>query len=167
MHQLSSGKLSLDANVVVDFYLTGNLVLLGELFGGRMLLSDFVERELAEAQIGLQEAEVVKLTTDAELQLFDSIRRSDPRLGAGEIGALTVAKLRGAILLTNDARARSTAGKLEVNVSGSLGILRYAVEAGRLTFTQAVAMLDRIVEEGAWISADLVEQFRREMRGKE
>ncbi len=167
MRQLSLGELSLDANVVADFYLTGNLTLLGELFGGRMLLSDFVERELADAQIGLQEAEVVKLTTDAELQLFDSIRRSDPRLGAGELGALTVAKLRGAILLTNDARARTAAGKLEVKVSGSLGILRYAVEAGRLTPTEAVAMLDRTVQEGAWISADLVEQFRREMRGKE
>jgi predicted nucleic acid-binding protein len=75
--------------------------------------------------------------------------------------------LRGATLLTNDARARTAAGKQEVEVSGSLGILRYAVEAGRLTPTEAVAMLDTIVEEGAWISADLVEQFRREMRGKE
>ena len=49
MHRLSSGDVSLDTCVIVDFSLTGKIGLLLDLFVGRMLVSDFVESELAAA----------------------------------------------------------------------------------------------------------------------
>lgn len=161
MHLLSSGEFSLDSNVAVDFFLVGKLDLLCELLAGRMLASDFVLNELAEAQITLAAADPVTLTTEAELALFDNIRRNNPSLGAGEVGALTVAKLRGCGVVTNDSRARRAAEELGIPTSGSLGVLEYAVEIRRLSREESVTILEEMMQAGAWFSEDLVKIFRK------
>ena len=160
MHLLSSGEFSIDSNVVADFFLVGKIDLLRDLFQGRLLASDFVLSELSEADIQLHCAEVVTLVTEGDLALFDDIRRSNPPLGAGEIGALTVAKLRGCGVMTNDGRARRAAEELGIPVSGSLGILEYAVEVGRITAEEAVRILEQMIQAGAWFSDELVNMFR-------
>jgi len=53
LHRLATGEASLDASVIVDFYLVGRLALLEELFSGRLLMSDFVEQELIDADLQL------------------------------------------------------------------------------------------------------------------
>jgi predicted nucleic acid-binding protein len=160
LHLLSSGEYSIDSNVVADFFLVAKLDLLCDLFRGRLLASDFVVSELAEANIELGRAETVRLVTEAELELFDAIRRNNPPLGAGEIGALTVAKLRGCGVMTNDNRARRAAEELGIAVSGSLGVLEYAVEVSRITAEDAVVILEQMVQAGAWFSDELVKMFR-------
>lgn len=167
MHRLSSGNVSLDSSVVVDFYRTGNLELLRELFPGRMLMSDFVERELAEAAILLPEAEVVPLADEDEWQFLEDVRKSKSGLGMGELGALTTARSRRATLLTNDKQARQTVEELQFPVSGAIGILEFATEVGRLSGNEAVKILEEMICEGAWISEDLVELFRQRVFERE
>lgn len=167
MHLLSSGEFSIDSNVVADFFLVGRLDQLCELFQGRLLASDFVLSELADANIELCYVETVTLGAEAELALFDTIRRDNPPLGAGEIGALAVAKLRGCGMITNDSRARRAAEELGIQVSGSLGVLEYAVEVGRITAEDAVAILEQMVQAGAWFSDELVKMFRARILEKE
>lgn len=137
--------------------------LLDNLFAGRALLSDFVVRELADAQIEWKQARVVPLITELELQLFDDIRRSNRALGSGEVGALTVAKLRNVGLITNDRQARNAASELKIPVSGSLGILNYGVQAEQISGEEAVRILTEMILAGAWLSDELVEQFRRDV----
>ncbi len=167
MHLLSSGQFSVDSNVVADFFLAGKLDLLCELFQGRLLASDFVLGELAEANIELRCAEVVTLANEAELAVFDAIRRNNPPLGAGEIGALAVANLRGCGVITNDSRARRAAEELGIPVCGSLGILEYAVEAASITAEDAVGILEQMIQAGAWFSDELVKMFRTRILEKE
>ena len=102
MHKLSSGVVSPDTSVIVDFSLTGNSDLLLVLFVDRMLVSDFVQSELAEADIHLSGPEIVRLETDDEWNFLVQLRRTKSALGIREIGALTVARFRDATLLTND-----------------------------------------------------------------
>ena len=83
MHPLERGEYSFDSNSVVDFVKTARISLLDSLFAGRALLSDFVAQELADAQIEWKLAQVVPLTTEPELQLFDDIRRNNRALGSG------------------------------------------------------------------------------------
>jgi predicted nucleic acid-binding protein len=92
--------------------------------------------------------------------MFDGIRRNNPPLGAGEIGALAVAKLQGCGVITNDSRARRAGEELGIPVSGSLGILEFAVEIGRITAEEAVAILEQMIQAGAWFSDELVTMFR-------
>jgi hypothetical protein len=160
LHLLSCGEFSIDSNVVADFFLVGKIDLLCELFQGGLLASDFVLAELAQANIELRCAEAVALTTEAELAVFDAIRRNNPPLGAGEIGAIAVAKLRGCGVMTNDSRARRGAEELGISVSGSLGVLEYSVEVGRITAEDAVAILEQMIQAGAWFSDELVKMFR-------
>jgi predicted nucleic acid-binding protein len=166
LHPLNSGNFSFDSNSVVDFVKTANLPLLNQLFAGRALLSDFVVKELADAEISWNQAEVVRLTSEAELQLFEDIRRNNPPLGIGEVGAITVARLRGGGLISNDRQARRAAGELGIPVSGSLAILGYAVEADVISPENAVGILSEMIVAGAWLSEELVEAFRKEVLRK-
>ena len=137
--------------------------LLHNLFAGRAILSDFVVRELADAQIEWKQAQVIPLTTEPELQLFDDIRRNNRALGSGEVGAITIAKLRNAGLITNDRQARNAATELNIPVSGSLGILNYGVRVEQISGEEAVRILTEMILAGAWLSEELVEQFRRDV----
>jgi predicted nucleic acid-binding protein len=163
LHPLDSGELSFDANSIVDFAKTARLPLLDRLFESRALVSDFVVNELAAASIEWKRAQVVVLKAESELQLFEDIRRNNPPLGAGEVGAITVASLRRAGLITNDRQARRAASELGIPVSGSLAILRYAVEVGTLTGEEAVRLLSEMIVAGAWLSEELVDSFRRDV----
>ncbi len=163
MPPLDSGDFSFDANSIVDFVKTGSVPLLERLFEGRALVSDFVVNELAAASLEWKMAEVVKLANESELQLFEDIRKNNPALGAGEIGAITVARLRSAGLISNDRQARRAAGELGIPVSGSLAILRYAVEITVISGEEAVQRLSEMIAAGAWLSDELVETFRKDV----
>ena len=167
MHRLSSGDVSADTSVIVDFSLTDNIGLLFELFANRMLVSDFVESELAAADIELPGAKVVRLETEEEWSFLNDLRKMKPGLGTGELGALTVARFRNAILLTNDKSARQTAEELDLPYSGGIGILEFSCEVGKLSGNRAVQLLDDMLAAGARISADLVSTFRQRILGGE
>jgi predicted nucleic acid-binding protein len=163
LHPLDSGEFSFDTNSIVDFVKTGNLSLLDRLFESRAVISDFVVNELAAASIEWKQAQVVMLADESELQLFEDIRRNNPSLGAGEIGAITVARLRGAGLTTNDLQARRVAEELGIPVAGSLAILRHGVEVTIISGEEAFRILAEMIVAGAWISDELVESFRRDI----
>jgi hypothetical protein len=99
LHKLSSTAVSVDSSVVVDFHLSNSIAVLTELFVGRVLLSDFVDQELAAASISLPGAEIVAISSEEDWNFLDEIRRKRPGLGLGELGAITVARSRGATLL--------------------------------------------------------------------
>ena len=161
MHKLRSATVSLDSSVVVDFHLTGNLTLLEGLFGGRMLVSNFVTKELADADIHVHSAEEAVLSADDEWDFFHDLRKRKQALGPGELGAITVAKFRHATLLSNDKQARSAAEQEGVPVSGAIGVLECAVEMENILPAAAVAILEAMIREGAWISDELLELFRQ------
>jgi predicted nucleic acid-binding protein len=165
LHNLATGVVSVDASVIVDFHLAGRLALLEELFAKRLLISDFVEEELMEAHIQVTAARPVALSTAEEWEFFGDLRRRKPGLGLGELGALTVARSRNAILLTNDRQARQTAEDFDVPVNGGLGVLEYATEVGRLSGQEAVAVMEEMIRQGAWISDELVELFKQRVLG--
>jgi predicted nucleic acid-binding protein len=163
LHKLSSATVSVDSSVIVDFHLTHSLPLLEELFVSRMLMSDLVEEELAASEIKLLGAEIVVLTQDAEWEFFGQVTKKKPGLGYGELGAITIARFRRASLLTNDRQARQTAEEIGIPVSGAIGVLEYAAEANKISAEGAVTLLEDMVRQGAWISVDLLEIFRRKM----
>jgi predicted nucleic acid-binding protein len=139
------------------------LPMLDSLFRGRALLSDFVVSELRAADINWAGADLVSLTTEDELQVFDDIRRNNPVLGAGEVGAIAVCRLRGARLISNDRQARRAAEELGIPFSGSLAILHQAVDVGLTSGEDAVRILSEMILSGACLSGELVEAFRKEV----
>lgn len=161
MHKLASDKVSLDSSVIVDFHLAGALTLLEDLFSGRLLISDFVKKELVDATLQLNGTEIISLSTDDEWEFFRGLRQRRAGLGLGELGALCVARFHNAILITNDRQARLAAEEAGVLIHGGLGVLEYALEIGRLSGREAFEILGEMINQGAWISEGLVVQFKR------
>ncbi len=163
MHLLEAGGLSFDANSVVDFSTTGRLPLLDRLLGDRALLSDFVVSQLEDLKIAWPQALVVALREEADLELFHSIRRKNPSLGIGEVGAITVAHLHRAGLISNDRETRRVAMELAIPVAGSLAVLRHGVERSEITPEKAASTVEEMIATGAWLSYELVETFRHDV----
>ena len=74
-----------------------------------------------------------------------------------------MARFHDAILVTNDRQARQAAEEFDVPVHGVLGVLEYAVEVGRLSGLEAVAILEEMICQGAWISEELAELFKQKV----
>jgi predicted nucleic acid-binding protein len=163
LHRLRTATVSVDSSVAVDFHLTGNLTVFETMFAGRMLLSDFVENELSDAEIHLGAAQLVPLSTEEEWDFFNELRKRRKGLGSGELGAITVARFREATLLTNDRQARLTAEQEGIPVAGAIGVLECALEIDTLSPKDAVRILEDMVREGAWISDELLDLFRQKI----
>ena len=165
MHRLAKGVVSVDASIIVDFHIAGRLALFEDMFNGRILISDFVEDELMEADIQLTAARTVALSSTEAWDFFGDIRRRKLGLSLGELGAITVAHSQNVVLLTNDRLARQAAEALGLPVHGGLGVLEYAAKASRLSGQDAVMILEDMIQHGAWISDELVEVFRQRVLG--
>lgn len=162
MPPLDADLVSVDANVAADFAVIGQTDLLGRLFAQRLLISDFVAAELARARIFIDCAHTVSLAGE-EVGFFQSLRDQHRNLGLGELGAICVARLRNAIVLTNDKEARRLAIQLQVKVSGTLGVLKHAVATQSLSAAEAIQILSAMLDQGSWFGSDLVQQFKQDL----
>jgi len=79
---------------------------------------------------------------------FRHFRELPAQLHAGEASCLAIAYERGWALLTDDQRARKAARKLRVELSGTLGILVRAVEAGLIALDEGDILLQKMIERG-------------------
>lgn len=77
-----------------------------------------------------------------------SAARLEESLGRGEAACLAVAAARGIVVLTDDRDARTVAGSLGVQVSGTLGVLSHLVEMGALAVTEADGLLTEMIRAG-------------------
>jgi predicted nucleic acid-binding protein len=59
-----------------------------------------------------------------------------------------VAAARGIVVLTDDRDARTVAGSLGVQVSGTLGVLSHLVEMGALAVNEADGLLTEMIRAG-------------------
>jgi predicted nucleic acid-binding protein len=163
---LEESEASLDANVILDFYLTGNADVLEQALTRRMLVSDFVEAELTKSNAAMPRgSKVVCSNSEEELIFFGNLRRSFTRLSSGEIGAITVAYFHSAIFVGNDALAQASATNFAIDVSGSLGILRAAVSVRIITPARAIEIMDEMIFAGTCFSTVQVDKFRASMLG--
>lgn len=153
-----------DSSVVVDFEKIEKLDLFIGLFQDRILLPDVVKRELADAGITLQvHSNEVVLATDEEIELYGLVRGRHRGLGAGEVAALVIAHTRDGVLLANDLPARNAARQMNVLVAGSLGVLKHAVLHKQITSIEAIQMMEKMYQSGAFFADNLMREFRLEM----
>lgn len=149
MALLDETECSLDPNVILDFHLTGSMIVLERALPRGILVSDFVQAELTESDAVLpQSCEVVALHYEEELCFFDELRRRYSRLGAAELGAIAVAHFRRAVLVSNDGLARSAAEDLRIEMSGSLGVLRSAVSLDAISSARAIQIMEEMILAG-------------------
>jgi predicted nucleic acid-binding protein len=152
-----------DCCVISNFALADALGVIEALYSGSAMITDFVAAEVRRGiQAGHAELSsipaairsgwlsAIGLGSAEEKRLFESLSLS---LGLGEASSLAVAHLRGCQLASDDLVARREARALGIKLTGTVGILRKAVEAGLLDRRTADRHLKKMVEHGFYSPA--------------
>jgi hypothetical protein len=104
---------------------------------------DFLER--AQQKISPEAHRWLQLTTysnQTEEELFLALCQ---QLDFGEASCLAIAKPRGWLVLTDDSAARKVAKTLTIPVSGTLGVLKLAVEYKIIQLSEDNALLQQMI----------------------
>lgn len=133
------------------------LPLLEPLFGRVLVPSQVHDEILKGIAAGYDFLETADESTEAEwivLTTFEnqSERRLFKRLlgvvGYGEAAGIAIAKERDVLFFSDDRKARRVAQDHGVEISGTLGLLKLAVEEGTLSIGEADEVLNRMIDGG-------------------
>lgn len=155
-------SLILDATILSNFGLVGQLRLVERLYAGRVATTLNVVEEIRQ---GIDAGYAGLRAVDEILTPFRSAGwlpilipelgreqalfiRLISLLGSGEASCLAIAESRGMTLATDDLAARRTAGELGVSLTGTLGILVRSVREGHLPLSDANDILRQMVQLG-------------------
>jgi predicted nucleic acid-binding protein len=104
-------------------------------------------KELSKIQAALKEGWLLETVpcTQKEKNLYETLSVS---LGLGEASSIAIAKTRGFIFASDDRAARREAGLLEVKLTGTLGILKKAVNRKTISRNEGNLILAKMVKTG-------------------
>ncbi len=147
-----------DTNVLSNFSRAGQLGLMRKIYPDSACCSGFVVSEILRGlRQGHHDLEPLaagivtgwprqeEMATTAERQLYAAISIS---LGDGESSCLALAAHRGYVFACDDRLARNEATRLEVPLTGTVGILNKAVRIGVVGLKEANAILRKMVKAG-------------------
>jgi predicted nucleic acid-binding protein len=147
-----------DTVVISNFAKAGQLELLRNMYPATACCSGFVVAEvlrcLRQGHVELDQLVQLlidgwprqdDLATPAERQHYARISVS---LGDGESSCLALAKERGYVFACDDRLARSEATRLQIPLTGTIGILIKAVRIGLIDLKKANSVLKRMVVAG-------------------
>ncbi|MDB5157114.1 MAG: hypothetical protein JWR50_1821 [Mucilaginibacter sp.] len=133
--------------------LPNNKFFIGEQLLNKEIL-DEVQKIIVEALIVKKKITVIPstitLSTVVDLQ-------SKFRLGLGEIECIALCKINDKAICTDDLKARTIASKEigEINVLGSLSLLKESVKAGVLNCNDALGSYHLMIEKGGFLPKKL------------
>ena len=143
--------------VVSNFAYVDRMDLLQLLFG-KVYLTPEVHEEVArgiasghtflthaQQEIGPEDSHWLQLTTYQNQAEFDLYLSLCEQLDFGEASCLAIAKPRGWLFLTDDRAARRLASTLNVDVSGTLGVLKLAIEGDLLELSDGNDLLQQMI----------------------
>lgn len=141
----------LDNTVLSNFALTDRIDLLQAAFANAVSITEQVAAEFHAGVAGsrlpqtdLSWLPVLRLTKK-ELHLYEGLCK---HLNAGEAACLAWAANKECIVFTDDRDARELASQMQIPVSGTIGVLLRLNDLGRLSITEANALLAAMVAYG-------------------
>ncbi len=141
----------LDNTVLTNFALVNRPDLVLDLWGADSAATPAV---MTEYQAGITRRGLPADIWDSLVQLTpnpvekDFAERLSPKLGSGERACLAIAVHRKGMLACDDAEARREAQRFGLPITGSIGILVLNVRQGRLTRSEADALLEEMIALG-------------------
>lgn len=147
-----------DCCVLSNFALSDSMFIINKLYASSSFIAPFVYAEIlrgiqrGQDKLGgirnaLKEGRIqeISFSSEEERTLFESLSVS---LGLGEASGIAAAKTRGLVFACDDKAARKEAVLLDVKLTGTLGILKKAVNAKHLRLKEADRILKRMTAQG-------------------
>ena len=69
-------------------------------------------------------------------------------LGRGEASSIAAAKIKSAVVVTDDRAARKQCLKMKIPVTGTIGILKASFESGQISLSESDTVLEQIIASG-------------------
>jgi predicted nucleic acid-binding protein len=151
-------EIILDCCCFSNFALSNSLFILKNLYSKSAFITEFVSAEilrgvqighkdLAKIQDSLREVwlKEVVLSTKKEKSLYKTLSVS---LGLGEASSIAVAKSRGFFFACDDRAARREAGFLDIKLTGTLGILKKAMQNKTINLKEGNLILTEMIAKG-------------------
>jgi predicted nucleic acid-binding protein len=141
----------------------GHMDILRKMYG-EILIPEAVYRELSAkpesiCKVAVDNSRDWILVKEIQNQMAKSMYKT--QLHEGEVEVMILAKEIGAdIVIIDDANAKKHAKYLELPVTGTLGVLIKAKQNGYIDELKPI--LNRMIENGIYISQDLVERCLRQ-----
>ncbi len=158
----NSEPVFIDNTVLTNFACVGQMALIKDVWGAAAQTTPAVKKEYQRGvHLGqvpphdLDDLTSVKLTKE---EMEDALGRFS-HLGAGERTCLAVALHRRGLLATDDRPARKIAARLEIRITGTIGILVLAVVENKCTLAEANALLETMISLGYYAPTNRVDSF--------
>jgi len=100
----------------------------------------------------------IKIKKVEENEFFELMITSG--IDEGEASAIILAKKINAIFFSDDKRARKTAEKLGIKISGLIGFIQKLCKNNLISKKDMEYYLNRLIEEGFWIKKELLEKIK-------
>jgi predicted nucleic acid-binding protein len=133
------------------------LPLLETLFGRVLVPSQVHDEILKGIAAGYDFLKAADESTEAEWIVLTTFKNQPERtlfkrllgvVGYGEAAGIAIAKERDVLFFSDDRKARRVAQEHGVEISGTLGLLKLAVEEGTLSVGDADAVLSQMIDGG-------------------
>lgn len=151
-----------DCCCLSNFALSDSLFILKSLYPNTTFITEFVSAEIMR---GIQSGHTdlmqirdsfnkgwlneIALGTKNEKSLFQTLSLS---LGLGEASSLAAAKTRGFRFACDDKTARKEAGLMDIKLTGTLGILKKAVDKKIISLQDGDTILAKMISKGFYSS---------------
>jgi len=162
-------EIILDCCCLSNFALSNSLFILKNLYSKSAFVTDFVSAEilrgvqighkdLAKIQDSLREGwlKEVVLSTKKEKSLYETLSVS---LGLGEASSIAVVKSRGFFFACDDRAARRESGFLDLKLTGTLGILKKAVQNKTINLKEGNLILTEMIAKGFYSSVNSLKEI--------
>ena len=144
-------KVIINASPILALHEIGRLEILRDLYG-EVTIPEAVRREVTAQNVhtldGCTWIHVAEITGVAAKELFTSA------LHEGEVEVLLLAKEQNAdLIVIDDGLARRHAARLNLNITGTVGVLLRAKSSG--VIGEIKPILDNLVQDGLYLSNDV------------
>jgi predicted nucleic acid-binding protein len=165
LKHLSINNISIDANIIIDFYCINKIDLLKNYLSGKsaFIASSILFKELNGYDLHKLELIKLELTKQEEYEFVSKIKADKKGLSALDAEAICIAYFKKCICLSNDLTVRKVCEANNINVAGSLTILKTNVNLGDITPKEAIIFCKELKNTGTFFSENLIKQFIKEM----
>ncbi len=146
-----------NATVLSNLSRVDRLGILKELYGNIVIPIQVYEEILQGISEGYSFLETVDKVAEEGWTVFEAPTSKEGRkcfkellvsVGYGEAAGIAVAKEQGLLFFSDDKKARQVAKEQGLGVSGTLGTLKLAVEAGMISIEEADKVLGEMIRGG-------------------
>ena len=159
----SADRISLDSNIIIDFYENGLEKIISKVLASKIYFSSLILREINRYDLSIFDYEEIVFSKDTELEYFNNLySKFSNKLTASDVHLITICKFNNLICGTNEKYIRKICEKEKIKVFGTISILKEAVKADLIDNYKARNILEKMKKSTMYLSQVLYDKVLKD-----